>query len=271
MGNPPLHRARKRFGQNFLQDENVLQELVAAINPQPDDLLVEIGPGKGALTFPLLEKLKQLVVIELDRDLIAALKNHSERLQIINIDALRFDFSTLAKGPHTLRVTGNLPYNISTPLIFHCLEQAEYIRDMHFLLQKEVVDRLSATPGSKVYGRLSVMAQYYCSVEKLFEVGREAFKPAPKVTSAFVRIIPYDQLPYPADDLRRFNQLVQQAFSQRRKTLRRSLNSLCDSATFEAAGIDSGLRPEQLSVADFVKLSNSNSPVPSPDPDIRDT
>ena len=252
------HKARKRFGQNFLQDENVLQKIVAAINPQADDNLVEIGPGKGALTFPLLEKLKRLTVIELDRDLISALKNHSERLLIHNVDALRFDFSTLTNTPHSLRVAGNLPYNISTPLIFHLLQQADYIQDMHFLLQKEVVDRLAAVPGNKDYGRLSVMVQYHCKVEKLFEVDRQAFKPAPKVTSALVRIIPYKQPPYPAADLAYFNHLVKQAFSQRRKTLRRSLNKLCDDAVFEAAGINPVLRPEQLSVADFVILANQH-------------
>ena len=256
MNNPLKHHPRKRFGQNFLQDENVLQKIVAAINPQADDNLVEIGPGKGALTFPLLEKLKRLTVIELDRDLIAALQNHSQHLQVYNVDALRFDFSTLASGPHSLRVAGNLPYNISTPLIFHLLQQADCIKDMHFLLQKEVVDRLAAVPGNKDYGRLSVMVQYHCKVEKLFEVDREAFKPVPKVTSAVVRLIPYPEPPYPADDILHFSRLVQQAFSQRRKTLRRSLKNLCDSTAFDAAGIDSGLRPEQLSVADFVKLSN---------------
>lgn len=255
------HRPRKRFGQNFLQDQNILNRMVAAIAPKPDDLIVEIGPGQGALTWPLLERLDQLTAIELDRDLIEPLRQRAAtagRLTIHNADALSFDFRTLTAEDRPLRVVGNLPYNISTPLTFHLLEQADFINDMHFLLQKEVVDRMAATPGSKIYGRLSVMVQYYCRVESLFRVGSGAFYPPPKVDSAFVRLIPYQQLPTTANNEKTLYVLVKQAFSQRRKTLRKSLGSLATATTFEQAEVNPGARPEQLSVADFVRLANSS-------------
>lgn len=250
------HQPRKRFGQHFLHDANILEKIVAVINPQLADNIVEIGPGKGALTFPLAEHLSQLTVVELDRDLISHLKTQNKNLIVHNADALKFDFSALTSEPHSLRVAGNLPYNISTPLIFHLLKQSKKIKDMHFLLQKEVVDRLAADPGGKDYGRLSVMVQYVCKVENLFAVSPGSFSPPPKVDSAIVRLTPWAELPTKAKNHSQFSRIVQQAFSQRRKTLRRSLKTLVDEKQFIAAEIDSGLRPEQISVADFVSLSN---------------
>ena len=197
MGNSPVHRTRKRFGQHFLHDPAVIQRIVAAINPRADDILVEIGPGEGAITLPLLQATGRLHVIELDRDLIEPLQRQAieaGELTIYNADALRFDFCQLA-GSGSLRVVGNLPYNISTPLLFHLLEQSRCISDMHFMLQKEVVDRLAAEPGSGQYGRLSVMVQYRCEVTPLFTIGPGAFRPPPRVESAFVRMRPYRTLP----------------------------------------------------------------------------
>ncbi len=221
--------------------------------------MVEIGPGLGAITCPLLEKLESLLVVELDRDVIPILQNKCGDYGDLNIhqaDALDYDFGHLATKPKSLRVVGNLPYNISTPLIFHLLDSADKIRDMHFLLQKEVVQRITAPPGGGDYGRLSVMVQYRCKAEYLFTVGRGAFQPPPKVESAVVRLEPYQVLPYPAHNEKHFSGLVNQAFSQRRKTLRKSLKQLATDQHFQAAGIDSGKRPEQLSVAEFVALSN---------------
>jgi len=250
------HQPRKRFGQHFLHDRQVLENIVTAIHPQKEDNMVEIGPGKGALTFPLAEHLNQLAVVELDRDLISQLETSGKSLTIHNADALKFDFALLAEKPHSLRVVGNLPYNISTPLIFHLLKQAEKIKDMHFLLQKEVVDRLAANPGGKVFGRLSVMVQYDCKVEKLFTVSPGAFSPPPKVNSALIRLTPWLEPPAKTNNYQQFSRIVKTAFSQRRKTLRRSLKGLIHERQFIDAEIDSGLRPEQISVADFVSLSN---------------
>jgi len=232
-----------------------------AISPRADEKIVEIGPGTGALTIPLLERSGALIVIELDRDLINPLRKMASgkgRLEIYNQNVLSVDFSTLASAkPHLLRVTGNLPYNISTPLIFHLLEHNHLIRDMHFLLQKEVVDRLAAKPGGGRYGRLSVMVQYHCRVEKLFNVGPGAFTPSPKVDSAFVRLIPYKSRPWQTVNHVHFAKLVKQAFSQRRKTLRQSLKNLAGDVNFNTSGVDSSLRPERLAITDFVNLSNS--------------
>ncbi len=258
MSNHP-HRARKRFGQNFLHDANILRNMVRAIAPKPDDALVEIGPGKGALTLPLLREAGRLQVIELDRDLIEPLRAKATNigdLTIHNADALRFDFAALANEIGPLRVVGNLPYNISTPLIFHLLAHRDHIIDMHFLLQKEVVERMAAAPGGKDYGRLSVMVQYHCRVERLFGVPPSAFRPRPKVDSAFVRLLPHERPPAVANDLGTLENLVRQAFTQRRKTLRKSLKGVVDEAAFAAAGIDPGSRPEQLTVTDFVRLAN---------------
>lgn len=252
------HRARKRFGQHFLTDTAIIDRLVRSVAPTTGETLVEIGPGQGALTFPLLDEVDHLQVVELDRDLIELLRRRvaPERLTIHQSDALRFDFAALA-GNGPLRVVGNLPYNISTPLIFHLLAQAGGIRDMTFMLQKEVVERLTAEPGSKDYGRLSVMVQYHCQADYLFFVPPGAFQPPPKVDSAVVRLTPHPTPPWPAGDPAWLSQVVAQAFSQRRKAIRNSLKRLIDGGALEAVGIDPGLRPDHLSVADYVALANA--------------
>ncbi|MET0002003.1 MAG: 16S rRNA (adenine(1518)-N(6)/adenine(1519)-N(6))-dimethyltransferase RsmA [Candidatus Thiodiazotropha sp.] len=262
MVNPPTHRARKRFGQNFLHDPVIIQRIVQAIDPQPGDNLVEIGPGQGAITTELLPLIGRMQAIELDRDLVGPLAERCAslgELQIHNTDALKFDFTQLAEAERPLRVVGNLPYNISTPLLFHLLDQADQIRDMHFMLQKEVVDRMAAKPGSKTYGRLTVMLQVRAEVTSLFSIGPGAFNPPPKVESAFVRLLPLKPPPYQIDDWDRFSRLVSQAFSQRRKTLRNSLGKLLTADAITAAGIDPGNRAEQLSVAEFANLANQAS------------
>jgi 16S rRNA (adenine1518-N6/adenine1519-N6)-dimethyltransferase len=253
------HTPRKRFGQNFLQDYGIISQIIGSIEAQPNEHWVEIGPGQGALTEPLLKLGIKLDVVELDRDLVVWLKHkfqHQERLQIHSADALRFDFSALATG-EKLRVIGNLPYNISTPLMFHLLEHAACIDDMFFMLQKEVVNRICAEPNSKQYGRLSVMMQYYCATEWLFDVPPESFDPVPKVMSAIVRLIPHTQPPVQVDDLAKLNTVVTTAFSQRRKTLRNSLKKLIDEQTMVDLGIDPILRAENISLVDFARLSNA--------------
>lgn len=267
----PAHRARKRFGQNFLVDDNIIGRIIATINPQSDDTLVEIGPGQGAITGPLLEHCSTLSVVELDRDLIELLRNkflNHSGLQIYQGDALKTDFGQFQHNSKPLRVVGNLPYNISTPLIFHLLDFVSNtnhnttlrirggIRDMHFMLQKEVVDRMAATPGQKSYGRLSVMVQYYCQVQPLFLVPPRAFQPMPKVESAIVRLIPFQEPPYPALDIEHLKRLVNACFQQRRKTLRNTLKQLVRADQMDKLDIDLAARPETLSVADFVYLSN---------------
>lgn len=249
------HIPRKRFGQNFLSDDDIIRGCVEAIRPQPDDLMVEIGPGLGALTQPLLQKLKHLHVVELDRDIVSWMQGHYKpgSIEIHNIDALKFDFASLGKN---LRVVGNLPYNISTPILFHLLDNVPHITDMHFMLQKEVVERMVAEPSSAAYGRLSVMLQYQLQMEYLFTVPPEAFEPAPKVESAFVRALPYAALPYPAQDEKLLGKIVTSAFGQRRKTLRNTLKGLLDDAGFEHLGIDPQLRAENLAVGQFVAISN---------------
>jgi len=254
------HRPRKRFGQNFLQDPGIIQRLARAIDPRPDEHLVEIGPGRGALTEPLAASGCRLDVIELDRDLVAGLLAafcRNPRFKLHNADALRFDFRTLAAAEERLRVVGNLPYNISTPLIFHLLAQAGCIRDMHFMLQLEVVERLAAAPGGKHWGRLGIMAQYHCDVEKLFEVPPAAFHPRPQVQSAIVRLTPRATLPWPPCDEARLRQLVQAAFAQRRKTLRNNLKGLIDTETLERLGIDPGCRAETLAIGQFIEITNA--------------
>jgi 16S rRNA (adenine1518-N6/adenine1519-N6)-dimethyltransferase len=254
-----MHVARKRFGQHFLHDKHIIQRLVDVIHPSPEQHLVEIGPGQGALTVPVLKIVGQLDVIELDWDLIPALKTRclgKGGLIVHQADALEFDFATLPHTTEPLRVIGNLPYNISTPLIFHLLEYASIIDDMHFMLQKEVVDRLAAQAGEDAYGRLSIMVQYHCQVVSLFHVPPGAFYPPPQVDSSVVRLIPHKTLPYPAKDYALFSKIVKQAFSHRRKTIRNCLKDLVKDEDWQRSGIDSQLRPEQLNVADFVKLSN---------------
>ncbi|SFX24540.1 16S rRNA (adenine(1518)-N(6)/adenine(1519)-N(6))-dimethyltransferase RsmA [Marinospirillum alkaliphilum] len=253
------HRARKRFGQNFLQDPGMIRRIVRAIAPRGEDRLVEIGPGMGAITELLLEENRFLDVVELDRDLIPGLKvkffNHSG-FQVHEADALKFDFAGLRQGDEKLRVVGNLPYNISTPLIFHLLSFQGLIEDMHFMLQKEVVERLAASPGSGQWGRLSVMAQYYCQVEFLFEVPPECFNPRPKVDSAIVRLTPHTQRPFVAADEQLLADTVRLAFAQRRKTLRNNLKGVIAAEVLELLGIDPQRRPETLTLEEFVKLAN---------------
>ncbi|HSW70319.1 MAG TPA: 16S rRNA (adenine(1518)-N(6)/adenine(1519)-N(6))-dimethyltransferase RsmA [Gammaproteobacteria bacterium] len=255
-----MHVARKRFGQHFLQDKQVIQSIIDAIAPQPGQHLVEIGPGQGALTLPLLKKTGQLEVIELDRDLILPLKARCAEkgeLIIYQADALKFDFNQLIKDSRALRLVGNLPYNISTPLIFHLLQYAAHIHDMHFMLQKEVVDRMAARTGTPAYGRLSIMVQYHCRVVSLFNVTPHAFNPPPQVESSIVKLVPHREFPYQAVDFAHFAYLVKTAFSHRRKTLRNSLRNVITDENWENVQIDSQLRPEQLSLGEYVKLSNS--------------
>ena len=253
------HSPRKRFGQNFLHDHIIIYNILSSLEAKAGEHWVEIGPGLGALTEPLLRVGIRLDVVELDRDLVALLKDkfrQQNNLQIHSADALKFDFSALAEHNEKLRLIGNLPYNISTPLMFHLLDNASYIEAMHFMLQKEVVDRICASPGSKKYGRLSVMMQYYCTTELLFDVPPESFDPVPKVMSAIVRLIPHQQLPVEVNDIKTLNRVVIQAFSQRRKTLRNSLKKLIAEDAIIALNIDPTLRAEALSLADFAKLSN---------------
>jgi 16S rRNA (adenine1518-N6/adenine1519-N6)-dimethyltransferase len=253
------HRARKRFGQNFLHDAGIIHRILRAIHARPDQRLLEIGPGQGALTEGLLGSGAQLDVIELDQDLIPLLKLRfglNPQFHLHQGDAMKFDFATLVSPGEQLRVVGNLPYNISTPLIFHLLEHASIIEDMHFMLQKEVVERLAATPGGGDWGRLSLMVQYFCRVEHLFNVGPGAFNPPPKVDSAIVRLVPHAELPHPARDHRLLERVVREAFNQRRKTLRNTLKQLLPAEQIEAVGVDGSLRPEQLDLAAFVRLAD---------------
>ena len=254
---PSGHIARKRFGQHFLRDKNMLNRIVQSIAPQPDDRLVEIGPGEGALTLPLLRAAGRLVAIELDRDLIEPLRERARgigELSIVSADVLTIDFAALAAG-QPLRVVGNLPYNISTPILFHCLQHAAAIRDMHFMLQKEVVERMAAAPGSKVYGRLSVMLQLRCAVQPLFGVPPGAFRPPPKVDSAVVRLTPLPAHALPRVDFALIERIVRAAFGQRRKTLSNALSGVASSAQLAAAGIDPRTRAEQLAPSAFVALA----------------
>lgn len=261
------HLARKRFGQNFLNDPFIIDSIVSAINPQKGEALVEIGPGLAALTEPVGERLDKLTVIELDRDLAARLKTHpflGPKLTIYQQDAMTMDFGELARQEgQPLRVFGNLPYNISTPLMFHLFSYTDAIKDMHFMLQKEVVNRLVAGPNSKAYGRLSVMAQYYCRVIPVLEVPPASFTPPPKVDSAVVRLVPHAQLPHPVRELRLLSRLTTEAFNQRRKTIRNSLGNLFSPQVLTELGIDPALRAENVSVAQYCQMANylaENSP-----------
>ncbi len=252
------HKARKRFGQNFLQDHNIIYNILANIQPQPNDHWIEIGPGMGALTEPLLQENIILDVIELDRDLVQYLKNkfaNKKNLTIHGADALNFNFSELSSKGEKLRIIGNLPYNISTPLLFHLLDSAFCIEDMHFMLQKEVVDRMCAKPGSKKYGRLSVMMQYHCKTESLFDVPAESFNPIPKVVSAIVKLIPHQTPPVAIESIEKLNKVVTTAFSQRRKTIRNSLKKIVTEDKIIALDINPELRAESISLLEFAKLS----------------
>ena len=254
------HRARKRFGQHFLHDASVVARIVRAIGARPGQRVVEIGPGLGALTGALLESCENLDVIELDRDLAAKLRAEyagDRRLRVHTGDALRFDFQRLASPGELLRVVGNLPYNVSTPLLFHLLEQAPVISHMHFMLQREVVERLIAKPGGKDYGRLTVMVRLKCESEKLFDVGAGAFTPAPRVTSAVVSLRVREQNAVELADPRVFKGLVAHLFSRRRKTLRNSLRGQLSETDLEGLGIDPNARPETLDLAGFAVLANA--------------
>ena len=261
------HQPRKRFGQNFLHDSSIIRQIVESIRLNADDNLVEIGPGMGALTEPLLAEVDAMTVVELDRDLAGSLRlrigaNSHPNFNIIEANALNFDFRSLySEQKGKLRVVGNLPYNISTPILFNLLDSADVIADMHFMLQKEVVERITAEVGSKTYGRLSVIMQYYCDTEYLLTVPKGAFNPPPKVTSAVFRLVPHVNKPIVADDEKLFAIVVREAFNHRRKTLRAifkksSLLPTIEEADFAQLGIDEMSRPEVLDVADFVAISN---------------
>ena len=249
------HVPRKRFGQNFLTDESVIAAIVAAIAPQPGDLMVEIGPGLGALTRPLAARLDHLHVIEIDRDIIARLRTEfpAARVTVHEGDALEFDFGALGTR---LRAVGNLPYYISTPLLFHLAEHAGALRDIHVMLQKEVVERMVSAPSCAEYGRLSVMLQYRFEMERVLDVPPGAFHPVPKVDSAVVRVTPFARLPHPARDEDVLRKIVAAAFSQRRKTLRNALSGYFKAEDFERLGVDAGLRAQDLRIEDFVRLAD---------------
>ena len=254
-------RPKKRFGQHFLHDRTVVSRIINAFRPQPSDHAVEIGPGPGVLTRELAPRVQRLDAVEIDRDLAAALTNEftaQPSVTIHEVDALEFDFCSLAETGGKLRLIGNLPYNISTPLLFHLFDQRQCIGDMLFMFQKEVVDRLGAVPGNKDYGRLSVMAQWHCQVERCFNVGPGAFTPPPKVDSAVVRLTPLES-PIVVDDAEHFALVVKSAFAQRRKTLRNSLREIIDAEAIRAVGIDPIRRPETLTVAEFAALANTSA------------
>jgi len=249
------HIAKKKFGQNFLKDASIIYAIIQSINPHTDDLIIEIGPGLGALTKPLLENINHLLAIELDRDIVSWMENEysKKNITIFNEDVLNFNFNQFDKK---IRIVGNLPYNISTPILFKCIENISKIKDLHFMLQKEVVDRMIARPSSPEYGRLSVMLQYYFAMEHLVHVPKESFEPQPKVESSFVRLIPYEHYPFIANNIEQFGKIVKDAFSQRRKTIRNTLKSSISENDFQKIGINPQLRAENLSVSDFVKISN---------------
>jgi len=252
------HIARKRFGQNFLIDTQVIADIVNAVAPQRNDCVVEIGPGLGALTDPLLKRVDHLHVVEIDRDIIARLRKQysPDHLSIHAGDALNFDFSSLSDKKNSLHIVGNLPYNISTPLLFHLAGFATLVYDMHFMLQKEVVERMVAVPGTSDFGRLSVMLQYRFVMDWLLDVPPESFDPSPKVDSAVVRLIPRPSEELAAKDEMRFAALVSAAFAQRRKMLRNNLKGILDDAGFERLGIAPTARAEDLSVGDYVRIAN---------------
>jgi 16S rRNA (adenine1518-N6/adenine1519-N6)-dimethyltransferase len=252
-------RPRKRFGQHFLHDRGVIARIAAALAPRAGDHVVEIGPGTGALTRELLAHVARLDAVELDRDLIARLQSEfpADKLTLHSADALKFDFCRLAPAGRRLRLVGNLPYNISTPLLFRLLDQAACIHDMLFMLQKEVVNRMDAAPGGKDYGRLSVMIQYRCAVDKLFDVAPGAFTPPPRVDSAVVRLVPHAAAPVAVNDPDKFARLVQAAFASRRKVLRNTLKNFLRADEMQALGVDPTRRAETLTLAEFAALSNA--------------
>lgn len=253
-----VHKARKRFGQHFLHDLPMIDNILNSLFYTPKQHWVEIGSGQGALTEPLLNSGVRLDVIEIDRDLVKFLQHkfiQCSHLTIYNSDALKFDFSSLVQAKEKLHILGNLPYNIATPLMFHLLENTPHIADMTFMLQKEVVDRICANSGTKKYGRLSIMMQYYCTTEHLFDVPPESFNPVPKVMSSIVRLVPHAQAPVKVDSVKTLKTVVTTAFSQRRKTLRNSLKKIITETDISALDIDPALRAETISLEDFAKLS----------------
>ncbi|WP_196139503.1 16S rRNA (adenine(1518)-N(6)/adenine(1519)-N(6))-dimethyltransferase RsmA [Aliikangiella sp. G2MR2-5] len=255
--NPYQHQAKKRFGQNFLTDYSIIDRIVAGIQPKEGDNMLEIGPGLGALTRQVLPKTKTMTVIELDRDVIPKLKFNCDGLGELNIvekDALKVDFSTFARDK-SLRVIGNLPYNISTPILFHLFDHLSAIQDMHFMLQKEVVERIVAQPGSKTYGRLSVMTQFFCDAQMLFIVPPEAFEPPPKVDSAIIRLKPRIQ-PLQCEDFATFSAMVTEAFNMRRKTVRNVWKKRLTEEELKTLKIDPAARPENLELSAFLDASN---------------
>jgi 16S rRNA (adenine1518-N6/adenine1519-N6)-dimethyltransferase len=250
------HRPRKRFGQHFLVDPDIIARIVDMIAPGVNDILVEIGPGQGAITDALAARSHSLHAIEFDRDLAAELRRRfptGGRVTVHEADALRFNFANLG---HDLRIAGNLPYNISTPLLFHLLDYREHIRDMHFMLQKEVVDRITASPGSKAYGRLTIMLGCFLESEQLFDVGPDAFRPPPRVVSSVLRMQPHAEGTINLRDPQQLSRIVTQAFSKRRKTVRNALKGLLAEGQLKSCGIDPGARPEQIAISDWVALSN---------------
>jgi 16S rRNA (adenine1518-N6/adenine1519-N6)-dimethyltransferase len=253
------HKARKRFGQHFLHDQNIIHKIISALNPQPGQNIIEIGPGQGALTLPLLKRCQKLTAIELDRDLIPILQRKSAdigELTLVNQDVLNFDLAEINLPP-PFRMVGNLPYNISTPLMFHLLKSSSLISDMVFMLQKEVAQRIIASPHNKLYGKLTVMMQYFCESEYLFDVPPGCFSPPPRVDSAVIRLRPHKTLPVVVDDLNELERLVSTAFNQRRKTISNSLKNLIDRSTITSLGIDPSARAENLTLNDFVKLTQA--------------
>lgn len=257
-----MHIARKRFGQHFLHDPGIIERIVRAIDPKPQDRMVEIGPGLGAITLPLLRHVNHLDAVEIDRDAIRHLHQAAagRSLRIHEADVLEFEFGRLRSDARQLRVVGNLPYNISTPLLFRLIEQREQLLDMHFMLQKEVVDRMAAGAGDENYGRLSVMLAPWLSVEPLFDIGPGAFRPPPRVVSTVVRLKPHPAQPFRIDDQSRFAAIVAAAFSQRRKTLRNSLKAWLSEDRIREAGVDPGLRAEVIAPAAFAALANLARP-----------
>ncbi len=249
------HKARKRFGQNFLQDTRIINDIVNAVRPQPGDVVIEIGPGLAAITEPLAKKLDKLHVVEIDRDIVGRLKTlpFADKLVIHEGDVLQFDFNSVAGKK---KIVGNLPYNISTPLLFSLSEVADDVADMHFMLQKEVVERMTARPKTNDYGRLSVMLQYFFEMETLIDVPPESFDPAPKVDSAVVRMIPVKHRIGEAQDFGHFARLVKQAFAQRRKTIRNNLKGMAADEDLQAVGINPQDRAEHIAPELYVKLSN---------------
>ncbi len=252
------HVTRKRFGQHFLHDEEIISRIVQAFAPKPGQRIVEIGPGEGAITLPMLRKAGKLTLIELDRDLVPRIRSRCEgigEVEIINADVLNVDLGELAGDGEKLRIIGNLPYNISSPILFHCIGHLDSIEDMVFMLQKEVVDRMAAAPGSKVYGRLSVMLQLACRVEPLLPVPPHAFRPPPKVDSAVVRLSPLPRAQRPVEHMGLIAQLVRAAFGQRRKTLSNSLEGFASADELRTVEIDPRARAEQISPQSFVRLA----------------